>query len=309
MITSYPSIYQIGHKAISDIFTTEVLIEEKIDGSQFSFKRTSETDYIAKSKGAILGGDIQALFKPAVETMVGLLPHLKIGWTYRGEAVCKPKHNTLCYNRAPKGGIVLFDIDDGLENYLSRVEKETEASRLGLEIVPLLYQGRVEEFEQFKKFLDQESFLGGCKIEGFVVKNYELFTIDKKVKMGKFVSEDFKEKHRMDWKVSNPGRADVLTMLSLTYAHPNRWMKAIQHLQELGQLKGAPEDIGPLMREINADILKEETDTIKEKLFQWAWNTVSRGVTKGFPEFYKEYLAKGAFNGETNNDEGTPRIG
>lgn len=309
MITSYPSIYQIGHKAISDIFTTEVLIEEKIDGSQFSFKRTSETDYIAKSKGAILGGDTQALFKPAMETMVRLLPELKIGWTYRGEAICRPKHNTLQYGRTPAGGVILFDVDDGLENYLSREEKEAEAARLGLEIVPILFRGVVESFETFKSLLDRDSYLGGCRIEGFVVKNYNLFTQDKKVKMGKFVSEAFKEKHRTDWKVSNPGRADIITMLSLTYAHPNRWMKAIQHLQELGQLKDAPEDIGPLMREINADILKEETDTIKEKLFQWAWSTVSRGVTKGFPEFYKEYLAKGAFNVKTNNDEGTPRIG
>lgn len=222
MITSYPSIYQIGHKAISDIFTTEVLIEEKIDGSQFSFKRTSETDYIAKSKGAILGGDTQALFKPAMETMVRLLPELKIGWTYRGEAICRPKHNTLQYGRTPAGGVILFDVDDGLENYLSREEKEAEAARLGLEIVPILFRGVVESFETFKSLLDRDSYLGGCRIEGFVVKNYNLFTQDKKVKMGKFVSEAFKEKHRTDWKVSNPGRADIITMLSLTYAHPNR---------------------------------------------------------------------------------------
>ena len=308
MITSYPSIYQIGHKAISDIFSTEVLIEEKIDGSQFSFKRISETDYEAKSKGAILNGDIPSLFKPAMDTMVGLLPHLKTGWTYRGEAVCKPKHNTLCYDRAPKGGLILFDVDDGLENYLTRGEKESEAVRLGLEIVPVLFKGVVHSFETIQSLLDRESYLGGCKIEGFVVKNYELFTIDKKVKMGKFVSEAFKEKHRTDRKVSNPGRDDILTMLGKTYAHEGRWRKAIQHLQELGKLKGEPSDIGPLMKEINADILKEEVDVIKEKLFQWAWKTISSGATRGFPEWYKEYLAKGAFSVETNNDEGATGI-
>lgn len=295
MITSYPSIYAIGHKAIGDIFSTEVLIEEKIDGSQFSFKRISGTEYIAKSKGAILGGDIQALFKPAMETMVSLLPQLKIGWTYRGEAVCRPKHNTLAYGRAPKGGVILFDVDDGLENYLSRSEKEIEASRLGLEVVPILYQGKVENFEEFKSFLERESCLGGAKIEGFVVKNYNLFTQDKKVKMGKFVSEAFKEKHRTDWKVSNPGRADIITILSLTYAHPNRWLKAVQHLAEKGELKNEYCDIGPLMREVNADVLKEEIDTIKDKLFQWAWKNISWGLTKGLPEWYKEQLAKGAF--------------
>ena len=37
MIHSYSKVYQIGHKVIRDIFNDEVLIEEKIDGSQFSF--------------------------------------------------------------------------------------------------------------------------------------------------------------------------------------------------------------------------------------------------------------------------------
>ena len=36
---SYPQIYNLGHKAIAGIFDDDVLIEEKIDGSQFSFGR------------------------------------------------------------------------------------------------------------------------------------------------------------------------------------------------------------------------------------------------------------------------------
>src|SRR5712672_2755316 len=34
---SYPSIYNLGHKAIQDLLTGPVLVEEKVDGSQFSF--------------------------------------------------------------------------------------------------------------------------------------------------------------------------------------------------------------------------------------------------------------------------------
>lgn len=295
-ISSYPSIYSIGHRAILDIFSTEVLIEEKIDGSQFSFKKISETEYEAKSKGTYLGGDIPNLFKPALETMVQLLPQLKLGWTYRGEAMCRPKHNTLEYQRIPKGGFILFDVDDGLENYLSRAEKEAEAERLGLELVPILHQGSVESFDSIKEFLARDSILGGCKIEGFVVKNYNLFSIDKKVKMGKFVSEAFKEKHRTDWKAGHPGNADIIEQLAKTYCHEGRWNKAIQHLTENGVIKGEPADIGPLMKEICSDIYKEETDAIKTKLFDWAWKKIASGATKGFPQWYKERLAKNSFS-------------
>ena len=294
-ITSYPSIYQIGHKAIGDIFSTEVLIEEKIDGSQFSFKRTSETEFLAKSKSCVLGDDIPNLFRPAMETMCRLLPELKIGWTYRAEAICRPKHNTLQYGRAPRCGCILFDVDDGLENYLTREEKEAEAERLGLEIAPVLYRGTVDTFEKLIYFLDKESCLGGVNIEGFVVKNYNLFTADKKVKMGKYVSEEFKEKHRTDWKVNNPNKDDILELLATTYRHEGRWNKAIQHLQEQGLLLNDPKDIGPLMKEIILDIDKEEVDNIKDKLWEWAKRKILAGATRGFPEFYKKKLAEDSF--------------
>lgn len=295
MITSYPSIYHIGHKAIIDIFTTPVVVEEKVDGSQFSFKKISETEWEAKSKNCPLNGDIPSLFKPAMDTMVGLMPQLKTGWNYRGEAICRPKHNTLCYDRAPKGGVILFDIDDGLENYFTREQKEEEARRLGLELVPVLYKGTVNEFIQLQELLGTDSTLGGCKIEGFVVKNYEKFTPDKKVMMGKFVSEAFKEKHSKDWKNANPGRNDILANLIAIYKHENRWVKAVQHLRDAGQLKGDPSDIGLLIKEVALDIQKEEVDNIKEKLFQWAWKHIAKGATNGLPEWYKEQLAKGAF--------------
>lgn len=35
-INSYPTVYQIGHNAIQDIFADEVLIEEKVEGNPTS---------------------------------------------------------------------------------------------------------------------------------------------------------------------------------------------------------------------------------------------------------------------------------
>ncbi len=34
---SYPKIYGLGHKAITELLSDNVMVEEKIDGSQFSF--------------------------------------------------------------------------------------------------------------------------------------------------------------------------------------------------------------------------------------------------------------------------------
>ena len=178
---------------------------------------------------------------------------------------------------------------------MSHEQKTEEANRLGLEVVPLLFSGKVENFEMFKSFLDKESILGATTIEGVVIKNYSLFTAEKKVAMGKYVSEKFKEVHSGDWKERNPTSKDFETILVEKYRTEARWRKAVQHLREAGTLTESPQDIGLLIRAVPVDILKECEEEIKETLFKHVWPHISRGLTRGLPEWYKEELAKTAF--------------
>lgn len=292
-IHSYPSIYQIGHKAILDIFKSPVLIEEKIDGSQFSWGLLGG-ELVCRSKGKQLILDApEKMFTKAVEVVRGL--HLTPEWVYRGEFLQKPKHNTLAYSNVPPNHIILFDINTGQEEYMTWEQKAEEANRLGLTVAPKLFEGMVENFEMFQSFLERESVLGGCKVEGVVVKNYSLFTQEKKVAMGKYVSEAFKEVHQKDWKERNPTGKDFVQILIEKYGTEARWRKAVQHLQENGALDGSPKDIGLLMKEIPADILKECEQEIKDELFKHFWSGVSRGVVRGVPEWYKSELAKESF--------------
>lgn len=292
-IHSYPNVMQVGHKMIENIFESSVLVEEKVDGSQFSFG-IIEGELVCRSKGKqqLLGAP-DKMFELAIDIIKALDLHPE--WTYRGEYLAKPKHNTLVYSRVPKNHIILYDINTGLEEYMPHAEKQQEAARLGLEVVPVLFEGVVTDFEMFKSFMGRESVLGGCKVEGVVVKNYNVFTKEKKVAMGKYVSEAFKEVHEADWKERNPNKAEIEMLLIETYRTNARWQKAVQHLRESGQLEGSPRDIALLMREVPTDILKECEEEIKEKLFKHFWSKIQRGVTRGLPEWYKEELAKSAF--------------
>jgi ATP-dependent helicase/DNAse subunit B len=73
-------------------------------------------------------------------------------------------------------------------------------------------------------------------------------------------------------------------------------LKAIQHLKEKGELEFTPRDIGKLIKEIQDDITEEE----KENILNFLWNEFGkellRNAVKGFPEFYKRYLAERNFN-------------
>ena len=293
---SYPSVFALGHRAVADILLDEVIVEEKVDGSQFSFG-LFEDGYRARSKGAqlnLIAPD--SMFKRGCEIVQGL--PLTLGWTYRCEYLVKPKHNVMAYARIPAQHLILFDINIGHEDYLPWEAKAQEAERLGIEVVPRLFHGRLERIEMLRDLLETVSILGGQKIEGVVVKNYARFTVDKKAMMGKFVSEAFKEVHAAEWKSANPTQGDILQRLAEHYRTPARWQKAYQHLRESGQIEDSPRDIGLLMREVPPDVEKECEAEIKDKLYQWAWPHIRRGLTRGLPEWYKERLLERQFTGD-----------
>jgi hypothetical protein len=296
---SYPKLYAIGHRALAELLLDDVVVEEKLDGSQFSFGAFEDADgplLKIRSKGVQMQIDApEKMFNKAVETVKEIAPRLQHGWTYRCEYLAKPKHNTLAYDRTPKGYLAIFDINTAEETYLSYGEKAAEAARLGLDVVPLVYRGRIESPEQFMAMLDRTSMLGGAKIEGVVVKNYNRFGPDKKALMGKFVSEAFKEIHQGEWREANPTKTDVVQALVQSMRTPARWAKAVQHLKERGQLTDSPRDIGALIKEVQADIEAEATDEIKQRLFDWAIGQIRRGVIGGLPEWYKEELMKKQF--------------
>lgn len=293
MITSYPSVYAIGHRFINNLFIGKVVIEEKVDGSQFSFTKRDDGTIFFCSRGQEVHPGDAGMFSKAVEQVTERKPLLTVGWTYRAEYLQKPKHNCLAYGRTPVGNLVIFDIMmyEG-ENYLCPENKRAEAERIGFETVPLFYAGPGIDVlpcalsEHFQK----DSFLGGVKIEGVVVKNYDQFGPDKKILIGKFVSPAFKEKHQHTFRVESPTKKDVEQQLTIELRAEARWRKAVQHLREAGKLTDTPADIGPILAEIKDDVLKEEGEYIREQLFKHAWPQIARGITSGFPEWYKNEL-------------------
>lgn len=108
---SYGKIYNFGHRAIVNLLKGPVVVEEKVDGSQFSFGIRNGQIH-CRSKGVAINVDApDSMFAKAVAVVRELAPMLHDGWTYRGEYLQKPKHNALAYDRIPYRHIILFDVD------------------------------------------------------------------------------------------------------------------------------------------------------------------------------------------------------
>lgn len=316
MLHSYSKVYALGHPYLAELFLEECLVEEKIDGSQFSFG-IIDGELVMRSKGAQIFPPVEdKLFKAAAEYIQAIKDRLEPGVCYRGEVLWREKHNEIEYGRIPKHSLILFDIDAGEQNYLSAEDKAIRAEALDLEIVPSLFRGKIDSIETLRGLLATISFLSEGevrpKVEGIVIKNYKRFGIDKKTLMGKWVREEFKETQKVSWRAGNPTTGDVIEALGKKYRSEVRWKKAIYHLRDSGSLMNSPQDIGVLIKEIQRDVEAEEATAIKDALFLYAMPKIRRISAAGFPEWYKEYLAESMFEEAKNVPAGiekTPPVG
>jgi RNA ligase-like protein len=305
-LSSYGKVYGVGHKDLADLLNGEIVVEEKIDGSQFSFSFNESGELKCRSNGQQLPliveyedvpeGRIELttttekMFRKAVAAAAKRFELAQPGWVYRCEYLQSPKHNTLAYERTPKDNLIIFDVMTGPETFLSPEDKANEAARLGLECVPCYYVGKWEsDLTYFGEWLKRRSILGG-PVEGIVIKNYNRFTSDGKLAKGKIVTEAFKEAHRDQWKVSNPCAKDFVQMLAQSMRTEARWRKAVQHLREAGKCEGTPRDIGALMKNVHIDIDTEDSDQIAQALLKHFLPQIKRAVCAGLPDWYKNEL-------------------
>lgn len=303
-IHDYPKIYNVGHKAVNEIFKGIVHIEEKIDGSQFSFRREGDVLYMKTHHQDVSKQEPFGLFKEAMEYVRSIQQNLHDGWTYRGEVISKPKHNLLQYERVPKHNIILFDVDKGLEDFLSYSDKVGEGNRLDLETVPYVFFGEVTNPETIVNLTDRQSCLGSKGMEGVVIKAYGKYGDDSKTVMAKYVTEKFKEEKKIVGQEGNKPHKDTVAAIVEQYRTIARWEKARQRMEEAQQLKGDPSDIGALRVSAMQDLEDERIEAIKDSLYMAFRKEILNGAVIGLPQWYKQKMVENAFPvEEKKNDE------
>jgi len=295
MVGAFPKINALGTKYVQDIFMEPVEITEKIDGSSIGFGKV-DGELIIRSKGTIINQSApDNLFNEGVAYIKSVADRLPDNIFFYGEYMKKNRHNTLCYDRIPIHHIALFGVVSLPEQFADdHATLVYWADKLGIEAIPLLYRGMVPNKEFVLQFMDSVSKLGGSKVEGIVIKNYQRgvrMTPDYvlPIMCAKLVSEEFKEVHRGRWKDEETA-GGKLEKFYEGFRTPARWAKAVQHLRERGELTETPKDIGALFKEVSMDIEAEEGEFIKEQLYLMYRKDLMKAATKGLPEWYKDQL-------------------
>ncbi len=291
--SGYPKVWQLGHKYLEELLLDPVVVQEKVDGSQFSFGTFDGKLRCWSHHQEIDIQTPQKMFIEGVEYLKTVFDRLVPGVVYRSEYLSKPKHNVLTYSRVPRNHLVLFDADGGYENYVAYDTLVQMADSLDIDVIPMVFEGIVKTVQDVEGYLSRQSFLGGCTIEGVVIKNYRRFGVDGKCLMGKYVSEKFKEKAKIEWKVAT--KDGVVESIRQALNTEARWLKAIQHLREQGLIEDDVRDIGKIMAEVKRDVHEECAEEIRHQLYRGLANEVFKGIGTGIPEWYKRRLLENQF--------------
>ena len=287
-LSDYSKIHQLYHREVHRMKGHQVVIQEKVDGSQISFGMKNG-ELFARSKNRMI--DIENpdnMFGCAIAVLK--TKNLPESYVFRGEYLKTPKHNVLAYNRIPKNHIIIYDIEttDGSNNYLPFITVKTVTEEFGFETVPTFAKCLFDDIDThlIDDLMKNESILGGQLIEGLVFKCYDLFDSRDKTLMCKYVRPEFKE--MMGANVGKP-RIHIVDEIGGRLANDARFEKALQQAKEEGLIIGEPKDIGPMMRILNIDF-EEHVDEIKNLLYANFRKDIMRIASRGFPEWYKARL-------------------
>lgn len=267
-------------------------VQEKVDGSQFSFMMSQEGELKFRSRGGIIDpAEPQKMFRPAVEFVLGLDKEKIIPEAiYRGEAVGSKRHNKMTYGRAAEG-FVLFDVEKEGFEYLTPERVMDEAGHLGLDFAPIyreLEPGRTYTEDLFQEDCKNESVLGG-KIEGVVIKNYnKRFSDSGGLMVAKWVTPEFREVMTKTRIVKQYDT--ILSKLVEKYKTEARYHKALQHLREAGEIEDSMKDVGKLLKELSIDFERECKEVIKDELYDYYRKPLVNGVKNDLPNWYRKEL-------------------
>ena len=200
----YPKIYNLGGDENKDLLLFEddiLVVEEKVDGGNFSFFINNKTNDIfecSKNRNLITDNDEKTFIKQRIwlrEKLKG--KKLNLDYIYFCEIMAQ---HTIKYTEIPD--VIGFDIRpkhcanaEGCGMFLSREARENEFDRLGIENVPLIWKGTVREFKKkdINEFIPKSKYYDGL-VEGIVIKNQSRKANNGNHQIyGKFVREEFKE--------------------------------------------------------------------------------------------------------------------
>lgn len=268
-IKKYTDIVRLGHKTTFGVLEVGdlITITEKIDGANASFilNEFNEVDCFSRNNQVTEGNTLRGYYGWIKENIKPELLNPK--FRYYGEWCISHK---IQYKPEYYQNFYLFNVyDEELSEYLSDDVMRSEANRIGIKTVDLLYEGEYISFEHLLTFVGQSKMAINIG-EGIVVKN-----VNYKDKYGnqvfvKLVSDEFRETQKQK-APKDPNRPISIEQefinMTVTKARVDKLLHKLVDENILEEKFGI-EDMGLILKNLGSriyeDVMKEESDSLPE---------------------------------------------
>jgi len=297
-LLSFPKVRRIDKPVVKHILNDEVVVTEKLDGSQFRILLTRD-GFDVGSKNVDGIDNVDSMFSLGVKRAEEVwrrfvdsgLPDEYGNMVIYTEYLSKEKHNTLSYSKIPVNNLYLFGM------YLLNHENEAGiddmnyiAKKLDIDAPNVIFTGKLT-LDELQELIKQESYFGGTLMEGAVIINYNQYALAPYDELrwrlrAKMVREDFKELNHKEWKEKKKDISKKFLDGFVTYP---RLIKVLHKLEEEGKLVNEMVDLPLIFEEYWRDLLEEESDTLAELLVK----EYKRKAEKKIMGIYKNILQEG----------------
>lgn len=271
----YQDITRLGHKTTIGVLNEgdQIVIQEKLDGANASFRKVgNEVKAFSRNHELNEENNLGGFYQFVQENIKA--EDLLEDTIYFGEWLNPHKVKYPEYQKQ----FFLYDIylieEDDKSFYESFTAVKMEAERLGLNLIPVFYEGEYQSFEHLQSFVGK-TLLGG-KLgdvetgEGIVVKNVKYRDRFGNQKFVKLVTDAFREVQKQkapkDPKIELT-QEQVFVEKTVTEARVEKLLYKFVDEGILDEIFGI-EDMGTILKNMNPriteDILKEESDMLPE---------------------------------------------
>jgi len=273
----YMDVVRLDHKSTSEVLNIGdgIIIQEKLDGANASFTLNNGVlEAFSRNTKLDDSNTLGGVYGFVMESFNDKKNFLGEDYIYFGEWLTPHKVKYEGFEKQ----FFLFDIySKSKEQYLDFKEVEHEAITLGLNLIPVFYEGEYKSFEQLESYVGKTKLNGmiGEKIlgEGIVVKNVNYLDKFGKQLFVKLVVDEFREVKKQK-KAKNPSdyknTKEYIVAESLTTSA--RIEKIIYKLKDESIIDCDidKKHLGTIFKECNIrawkDILKEESDSITKDM-------------------------------------------
>ena len=307
----YPKVLHVGAPLVETIFFNEVEITEKVDGSQCRIRLTEDAVMVGSKNQGIAD---MGMFEIAHEQ--GDRIHAETDWRTLGDDVMlfceflkEPRHNTIKYDRVPLNNLYLFGAMLGSDHMVTGGLVEI-AEHLDIDPPNIMSSGMVENAEELKEFMTQQSYLGGSLVEGVVIKNYnrtyDPLQVHSQEYIGypmaaKFVREDFKRANAKQWNtVDRKKGIDAIVEMFFT---GERFMKTVQHLKDEGKIDYQKSDLKYLIPEFFGDLMDEKKEEMTRIIMSEIFRVLKKRASGYVVKSWIDHLTEKQFEHGDEKDE------